>query len=43
MALNVDTYKTQNLEILLEAADFAKFLAMENFKHYDVRKAVGRN
>ena len=28
VALNVDTNKTQNLELLLYAADFAKFLAM---------------
>ena len=27
----MDTNKTQNLELLLGAADFAKFLAMEDF------------
>ena len=41
VALNVDTYKTFNLELLLDAAGFAKFFTMENFKHYDLHKAVG--
>ena len=40
VALNVDTNKTQNLELLLDAADLAKFLAMEDFKHYELHKAV---
>ena len=40
VALNVDTKKTQNLE--LDAADFAKFLAMEDFKHDVLHEAVGR-
>ena len=38
VALNVDTYITQNLELLLDAADFTKFLAMADFKHYELRK-----
>ena len=42
VALNVNTKKTQNLELFLDAADFAKFLAMEDFKHYELHKAVGR-
>ena len=42
VALNVDTRKTQNLELLLDAADFAKFLAMEDFKHDVLHEAVGR-
>ena len=42
VALNVDTNKTQNLELLLDAADFAKFLTMEDFMHYELHKAVGR-
>ena len=41
VALNVDTNKTQNLELLLDAADFAKLLAMENFKNHELHKAVG--
>ena len=41
-ALNVDTDKTQNLELLLNAADFAKFLAMEDSKHYELHKTMGR-
>ena len=40
VALNVNTNKTQNLELLLDAADFAKF-AMEDFKHFEFHKAVG--
>ena len=42
MALNLDTNKTQNLELLLDAADFAKFHAMEDFKYYELHKAVRR-
>ena len=38
VALNVDTNKTQNLELLLDAADWAKFLAIEDFKHYSYTK-----
>ena len=34
------TEKTQNLELLLDAADFAKFPAMEDFKHYELHKAL---
>ena len=41
VALNMDTKKTQNLELLLDAVDFAKFLVMKDFKHYDLHKAVG--
>ena len=41
VALNVDTDKAQNLELLLDAPDFAKFLASEDFKHYELYKAVG--
>ena len=41
VALNVETYKTLSLELLLDAAGFAKFFTMENFKHYDLHKAVG--
>ena len=33
VALNVDTNKTQNLELLLGAADFAKFIAMETLSN----------
>ena len=40
VALNVDTNKTQNLELFLDASDFAKFLTMEDFKHYESHKAV---
>ena len=40
MALNVDTNKTHNLQFLLDAADFAKFLAMEDFEHNKLHKAV---
>ena len=29
VALNVDTCKSQNLELLVDAADFAKFFAMK--------------
>ena len=43
MALNVDTDKSRNLELLLDAPDFAKFLEMEDFKHYELHKAVERN
>ena len=39
--LNVDTNNTQNLELLLDAADFAKFLTMEDFKQYELHKDVG--
>ena len=38
----MDTNKTQNLELLLGAADFAKFLLIEDFKHYELHKAVER-
>ena len=41
VALNVDTNKIQNLELLLDAANFAKFHTMEDFKHYELHKAVG--
>ena len=34
VALNVDTNKTQNLDFLLDAADFAKFLAMKDLRGY---------
>ena len=37
---NVDTNKTQNLELLLDAADFANFLAMEEFMHYELWNAT---
>ena len=37
----MDTNKTQNLELLLDATDFPKFLTMEDFKHYELHKAVG--
>ena len=40
VALNVATNKTQNLELLLDAADLAKFLVIEDFKHYELRKAL---
>ena len=40
VALNVDTDKPQNLEFLLNDADFAKFFVMEDFKHY--KEAVER-
>ena len=42
VALNVDTDKTQNLELLLDADDFAEYLAMEDFKHYDLHKTTNR-
>ena len=42
VALNVDTNKTQNLELLLDAADFAKLLAMKDFKQRELHKVVGR-
>ena len=42
VALNVDTYKTQNLELLLDAADFAKFIATKDVcNHYELHKGVG--
>ena len=41
VALNMDTNKSQNLELLLDADDFVKFLAMEDFQHYELTKAVG--
>ena len=41
MALNVDTNKTRNLELLLDADDIAKFFTMEDFKHDELHKAVG--
>ena len=41
VALNVDTYKTQNLELLLDAADFAKFIATKDCNHYELHKGVG--
>ena len=40
MALNVDTNKMQNLSLLLGAADFVKFLVMEDYRHYELHKAV---
>ena len=40
VALNVNTGKTQELELLLDATDFAKFLVMEDFKHYELHKAM---
>ena len=39
MALNV---RIKNLELWLDTADFAKFLAMEDFKHYGLLNAVVR-
>ena len=42
VAFNVGTKKTQNLELMLNAANFAKFLATEDFKHYELHKAMGR-
>ena len=41
VALNVDTNKTQNSELVVDAADFSKFLAMEDFKHYELPKSMG--
>ena len=41
VTLNVGTHKAQNLELLLDAADFAKFFAMEDLTHYDLYKAMG--
>ena len=38
MPLHVDTITTQKLELYLDAADFAKFLAVEDFQHYDLHK-----
>ena len=35
--------KTRNLELLLGAVDFVKFLVMEDFKHYELHKVVERN
>ena len=40
VALNMDTNKTQNLELLLGATDFAKILRIEDFKHYELHNAV---
>ena len=42
-ALNVDTNKTQNLELLLDATDFPKFLTTEDFKHYELGAASKPN
>ena len=42
MALNVDTNKTQNLKLLLDDADFVKLRTKEDFKHYELHKAVER-
>ena len=36
----MDTNKTQNLKLLMDAADFANFLEMEDFKHYELHKAI---
>ena len=44
--LNVDTNKTQNLELLLDAPDFPQFLPIEDFQHCDLcelDKAVDSN
>ena len=38
-ALNADT-KNSNLQLLLGATDFAKFLGMEDFRHYELHKAM---
>ena len=43
MALNVATDKIQNLELFLDATDFAKFLAMEDFKHYKLNHRPSRH
>ena len=43
MALNVDTDKSQNLELLLDAADFAKFLKMEDFNIMSYTKPLNAN
>ena len=40
VALNVDTNKTQNFELLLDATDFPNFLAMEDFKQCELHKAM---
>ena len=32
--------QSQNLELLLDAADFTKLFVMEDFKHYELHKAV---
>ena len=38
----MNTNKTQSLKLLLDDADFAKFLAMEDVRHYDLYKPVER-
>ena len=40
LGLNVDTNKTQNLELLLDVADFPKFLPIKDFQHCELDKAV---
>ena len=40
VALNVDTNKPQNLELWLDAADFANLFKMEDFRLYKLHKAV---
>ena len=40
---NVDINKSLNLELLLSAEDFTKFLAMEDWRHNELHKAVWRN
>ena len=42
MALNVNTNKTQNLEVFLDDANFSKFLAMEDFRHYELYRVMGQ-
>ena len=42
VALNLETNKTQNFKLLLDAANFAKFLSMEYFKHYKLHKYANR-
>ena len=39
----MDAKKTQNLKLLLDAADFAKFLVMEDLKNNELHKTVGAN
>ena len=42
VALNMDTNKTQNLELLLDAADFANFIDEEDYKNHELHKVVAR-
>ena len=43
MWIQIVTNKIWNLELLLGAVDLAKFLVMENFKHYELNKAMEHN